>query len=90
MSFQHSFRSERLPLPVPALRPVLRRLAVQALQHASAKLARTAARLETAQPAAATATPQQCVEFHADPDTLEGAVYVDGRLVARLPGVRRL
>jgi hypothetical protein len=30
------------------------------------------------------------VEFHAEAGALEGALYVDGQLVAMLPGVNRL
>jgi hypothetical protein len=30
------------------------------------------------------------VEFHAEAGALEGALYVDGQLVALLPGVSRL
>jgi hypothetical protein len=30
------------------------------------------------------------VEFHAEAGALEGALYVDGQLVAWLPGVSRL
>jgi hypothetical protein len=70
--------------------PLLRNVAVQALQAASAGLARTAARLATARAVAPDASAQQCIEFHADAGALEGALYVDGRLVAHVPGVRRL
>jgi hypothetical protein len=90
MTSQYSFSRAPLPLVEPVFRPVLRRLAVRALERASAGLARTAARLETAAPTAPDQTAQPCVEFHADSGALEGALYVDGRLVATLPGVKRL
>jgi hypothetical protein len=38
--------------------------------------------------AAAAADP--VLEFYAEAGAPEGALYVDGRLVARLPGVQRL
>jgi hypothetical protein len=90
MTSQLSCSRGRLPLVEPAFRPVLRRLAVKALEHASAGLARTAARLATVAPVAPDETAQPCVEFHAESGALEGALYVDGRLVATLPGVKRL
>jgi hypothetical protein len=90
MTSQHSFSHVPMPLVEPAFRPLLRRLAVKALERTSAGLARTAARLETAALTAQEATAQPCVEFHAESGALEGALYVDGRLVATLPGVRRL
>jgi hypothetical protein len=73
-------------LPSANVQPALRLLAVKALQAASAGLARLATRLETA-PHVGT---EHCIEFHAEAGALEGALYIDGRLVARLPGVRRL
>jgi hypothetical protein len=68
----------------------LRHLAAVALRGASVGLERIARRL--AVPAAAPrldARPPQ-VEFHAEAGALEGALYVDGQLVALLPGVSRL
>jgi hypothetical protein len=89
MSPQLSRSSEPLPRLALPLSPALRRLASSVLHSASAGLARTAARLETPYPAPRPAA-AQCVEFHAEAGALEGALYVDGRLVALLPGVKRL
>jgi hypothetical protein len=85
----YSGQAPSLPVPVCAP-PRLRQMAVKALQTASAGLARTAARLEAASRVARDAATPPCVEFHAEAGALEGALYVDGVLVARLPGVRRL
>jgi hypothetical protein len=84
----HTFYSGQpaTPLAPASVRPVLRLLAVKALQAASAGLARMATRLETASPLER----EHCIEFHAEAGALEGALYIDGCLVARLPGVRRL
>lgn len=69
----------------------LRHLAAVALRGASVGLERVARRL--AAPVAAApcfdAGPPR-VEFHAEAGALEGALYVDGQLVALLPGVSRL
>ena len=75
--------------PPPA---AVRHLAAAVLRGASAGLERLARQLAAlrcgcaAQPDAR--LPQ--VEFHAEAGALEGALYVDGQLVAMLPGVSRL
>ena len=58
------------------------------LRAASALLARLAERLTVDERAAVAADP--VLEFYADAGAPEGALYVDGRLVAHLPGVQRL
>jgi len=61
------------------------------LHGASAGLQRLACRI--AAPAAALPRPDARaprLEFHAEAGALEGALYVDGQLVAMLPGVSRL
>ncbi|HMM84790.1 MAG: hypothetical protein ACLGIT_01055 [Gammaproteobacteria bacterium] len=63
-----------------------RRHAAAALRVAARVLARWAERL-AARPAAAHVGE---LEFHAEAGAPEGALYVDGMLVARLPGVDRL
>ena len=65
-----------------------RRGAAWVLRAASAMLARLAERLAAVEYAAAAADP--VLEFYAEAGAPEGALYVDGRLVARLPGVQRL
>jgi hypothetical protein len=82
-------------LPYLAAQPVqrawLRQLAAAALQRASLALARSAQYLAAAPRAAGAADADvHCVEFHAEAGALEGALYVDGQLVATLPGVSRL
>jgi hypothetical protein len=75
----------------PAQRLWLRHLAAAALQRASLVLARSAHRLAP-RPSADSALDAavRCVEFHAEAGAPEGALYIDGQLVARLPGVHRL
>lgn len=66
-----------------------RRLIAAALRLAGGALEVLARRLgvEDAQPAPGVA-PQ--LEFYAEAGAPEGALYVDGQLVGRVPGVRRL
>jgi hypothetical protein len=64
-----------------------RRLGAALLQRASRLLARLASGLASA-PAQPRAEPR--FEFHAEAGAPEGALYVDGRLVGWLSGVRRL
>jgi hypothetical protein len=58
--------------------------------HAAARLQAIAKRLASQEhrPPAASTLPR--LEFHADACAPEGALYVDGVLVGRLPGVQRL
>ncbi len=65
-----------------------RHLAALALRSASAVLARLARRL--AVPLKPPAARGQDLEFHAEAGAPEGALYLDGKLVGWLPGVRRL
>jgi hypothetical protein len=64
-----------------------RRLAAASLQRASRLLARLASGLASAP---AETRPEPRFEFHAEAGAPEGALYVDGRLVGWLSGVRRL
>ena len=64
------------------------RLAAAGLRSASALLARLSRNL--ALPARPKANPAQHLEFHAEAGAPEGALYLDGKLVGWLPGVRRL
>jgi len=66
----------------------VQRLAASGLRSASAVLAQLSVRL--AVPAARKARSEQRLEFHAEAGAPEGALYVDGKLVGWLPGVRRL
>jgi hypothetical protein len=62
-------------------------LVATVLHGASVMLSRLAAALANA-PAGVRSDPR--FEFHAEAGAPEGALYVDGKLVGWLPGVRRL
>ncbi len=64
------------------------RLAASGLRSASAALAHLSRRM--ALPAARKVGEEQHLEFHAEAGAPEGALYLDGKLVGWLPGVRRL
>ena len=66
----------------------VQRLAASGLRSAGAVLARLSQRL--ALPAARKVGAAQQLEFHAEAGAPEGALYLDGKLVGWLPGVRRL
>jgi hypothetical protein len=66
----------------------LRQLAARSLRSASAALERLAGDL--AAPAAARAASNPHLEFHAEAGAPEGALYLDGRLVGWVQGVKRL
>jgi hypothetical protein len=68
----------------------LRLLAAIALRGASIGLERMAHRLAAPAMAPPVEAHPHHVEFHAEAGALEGALYVDGQLVAWLPGVSRL
>ena len=65
-----------------------RRIAAVGLRSTSAALARLSRRL--ARPAARVAQPVAQLEFYAEAGAPEGALYLDGRLVGWINGVRRL
>jgi hypothetical protein len=73
-----------------ARRPALRQAAAVALQVASQLLSQLARQLAAtpAQPRPGASAP--VIEFHAEAGAPEGALYVDGQLVAHLPGISRL
>ncbi len=76
---------------LPARPSGLRHVAAAVLRGASVVLERLARQLAAAPavaPPPSAAAP--CLEFHAEAGALEGALYVDGKLVALLPGVSRL
>lgn len=69
----------------------LRAVAAAALRAASRLLDRLARRLAQAPSRSASAAAGlPTVEFHADTEARDGALYVDGRLVGFLRGIRRL
>jgi hypothetical protein len=86
--------SPRPLLPYPFL-PVLapsgpRAVAAVMLHGVSLLLGRLAQYLVAAPAAAEPEHGLPLLEFHADAGAPEGALYVDGQLVALLPGVNRL
>jgi hypothetical protein len=70
--------------------PALRHAAAAALHVASRRLSQLARQLAAthAQPRSGASAP--VIEFHAEAGAPEGALYVDGQLVALLPGISRL
>jgi len=73
--------------PHPA-REAVRRLAAAGLRSASAALARLSRRID--RPVSRLARPAPQLEFYAECGAPEGALYIDGKLVGWVSGVRRL
>jgi len=71
--------------PAPA---TARQVVARGLHGASVMLARLAQRLAT--PRRRTSSAEARLEFHAEAGAPEGALYLDGRLVGWLQGVKRL
>ena len=69
-------------------REAARRLAAAGLRSASAALARLSRRL--ARPAVRVVLPAPLLEFYAEAGAPEGALYLDGKLVGWVSGVKRL
>jgi hypothetical protein len=65
-----------------------RRLAAAGLRRASAALARLSRRL--GRRVASTPHPDPRLEFYAEAGAPEGALYLDGKLVGWVPGLKRL
>lgn len=84
-----SWRSVELAAPSrhPATDAV-RRFAERSLRSASAALASLAAHL--GKPVAPASKREPHLEFYAEAGAPEGALYLDGKLVGWVPGVRRL
>lgn len=77
------------PAPPVALAPhPARQVAVHGLRRASALFARWAQQL--ARPAEPVRADEPRLEFYAEAGAPEGALFLDGKLVGRLHGVRRL
>ena len=75
------------PLAAPVRHPA-RQLAATALRHASRLLARLARRLAAGHVPPPARAPE--FEFYAEAGAPEGAVYLDGELIGRVPGDNRL
>lgn len=67
-----------------------RQVLAAALHLTSGLLAALARRLGTTAPGSAPVDLPAVLEFYAEAGAPEGALYVDGQLVGRLPGVTRL
>jgi len=67
-----------------------RRLAAALLRAASDRLATVALHLAVHEPSAAPGLAAPVLEFHAEAGAPEGALYVNGRFVGHIVGVRRL
>lgn len=80
-------RAGAVEAPRPAREAALR-LAAVGLRSASAALARLSRRI--AQPAGRASRPAPQLEFYAEAGAPEGALYLDGKLVGWVGGVRRL
>lgn len=90
-------RHERRWSPATSATRGLRRLAAEVLRAAGALLDRCGHALAAAEARAAEREAravseglEALLEFHAEAGAPEGALYVDGKLVAYLPGVNRL
>jgi hypothetical protein len=68
----------------------VRSVLAEGLRHGANLLGRWARALQAASHARRRAVPQPMIEFHAPEGAGEGAVYVDGRLVGFIEGVKRL
>lgn len=78
-------------VPERPARRALRLFAAAVLRASSVALDRLSRRLATLPQRPARAVPTlPSLEFHAEAGAPEGALYVDGELVGRLPGVTRL
>ena len=82
------FRSASALEPHRPFSEAARRLAAAGLRSASAALARLARRL--GQPAVRAPHPMPQLEFYAEAGAPEGALYLEGKLVGWVSGVRRL
>lgn len=87
MSSLKYLRSGLVEAPRPAHEAAIR-LAAIGLRSISAALARLSRRL--AQPVGRQPQPAPQLEFYAEAGAPEGALYLDGKFVGWVPGVRRL
>ena len=82
------YRSPGVLAPQHPLTEALRRLAAAGLRSVSVMLARLSRRL--AHSGARVHPTAPCLEFYAEAGAPEGALYLNGKLVGWVPGVRRL
>ena len=84
-----SLFTQTLPL-YASRRPSARRLLAGALRSASVVLARLARSLAAAERERKRSPAELVLEFYAEAGAPEGALYLDGKLIGYLPGVKRL
>jgi hypothetical protein len=84
--------SKSLLLMAEARRPLHRSrlFAARALGASSRLLARLAAELSASAAPRLASESSQALEFYAEAGAPEGALYLDGKLIGFLPGVKRL
>ena len=84
-----SLYTQALPLCAPR-GPSVRRFVAAALRSASVVLARLSRSLAAAERARRNTPQERVLEFYAEAGAPEGALYLDGKLIGYLPGVKRL
>jgi hypothetical protein len=72
------------------IKRAMRRAVATTLHWAANALARAAQQLSSAEVSEDWVSRTPVLEFHAEAGALEGALYVDGRLIGHLNGVTRL
>ena len=82
------YRSPGVLAPQDPVAEAARRLAAAGLRSVSVVLARLSRRLAHSGARARHSAP--CLEFYAEAGAPEGALYLNGKLVGWVPGVRRL
>lgn len=82
------YRSPSVLAPQHPLTDAARRLAAAGLRSVSVMLARLSRRL--ARPGAPIRLAEAQLEFYAEAGAPEGALYLEGKLVGFVPGVKRL
>lgn len=82
------YRGDSVLAPPRPFREAVRRLAAAGLRRASATLARLSRRL--GRPGVYTPHPDPQLEFYAEAGAPEGALYLEGKLVGWVTGVKRL
>jgi len=82
------YRGDSVLEPTRPFHEAAQRLAAAGLRRASAALARLSRRL--GRPGAYTPYPDPQLEFYAEAGAPEGALYLEGKLVGWVAGVKRL
>ncbi len=83
------FYTQALPLCAPR-GPSVRRLVAALLRSASVALGRLSRNLAAAERARKHTPQERVLEFYAEAGAPEGALYINGKLIGYLPGIKRL